>query len=123
MNKKEYIPALKFNKEDLFVRNFDKPYWTPKDKVKIDNIIVDKSLHCQKNDILESTIIKIISNFDLLFWIPITINKDYFLLDGQHRLEAAKRMKLKFIDVIIQDTRLIESNKTTNKIRFKKFTL
>jgi len=114
---------LKFNKEDLFVRNFDKPYWTPKDKVKIDNIIVDKSLHCQKNDILESTIIKIISNFDLLFWIPITINKDYFLLDGQHRLEAAKRMKLKFIDVIIQDTRLIESNKTTNKIRFKKFTL
>jgi ParB-like chromosome segregation protein Spo0J len=42
-------------------------------------------------------------------WIPITVNKELYLLDGQHRLEAAKRMKLKYIDVVIQNTELLEA--------------
>jgi ParB-like chromosome segregation protein Spo0J len=47
-------------------------------------------------------------NFDREAWMPIHLNKDYYLLDGQHRLELARQMGLSFIDIIIQDTELLE---------------
>lgn len=119
----DYIPALKFNKEDLFVKNFDKPYWILKDKVLIDNIKIDKKLMAFDNSIIDFTLNTIITNFDIYNWIPITVTKDFFLLDGQHRLEAAKRMKLKYIDVVIQDTELLKSTASTKKIKFKKIVL
>jgi DNA adenine methylase len=119
----DYIPALDFNKKDLFVKNFDKPYWIPKDKVLIDEIKIDKKLMSYDNPIYDFTINPIITNFDIYNWIPITVNKDFFLLDGQHRLEAAKRMKLKYIDVVIQDTELLEKSKCTKPIKNKKFVL
>ena len=103
----------------MFVKNFDKSFWKPIDKMEIDKIRIDKSLFSYNNEIMESTVLQIISNFDLLFWIPITLNKDYYLLDGQHRLEAAKRMNLKFIDVVVQDTKLLESNISTKKYKFR----
>jgi ParB-like chromosome segregation protein Spo0J len=31
------------------------------------------------------------------------VNRDFFLLDGQHRLAAAQNMKLKFLDVVIDN--------------------
>ncbi len=117
-----YIPVLSTNKEDLFVRNYDKPYWTPKDKVSLSEIKIDKSLMSFDNPIYESTLSDIIGNFDLNNWIPITVNKDLFLLDGQHRLEAAKRMKLEYIDVVIQDTELL-TIPTPKQRRSKKFKL
>jgi hypothetical protein len=40
--KKEYLPVLKTNIE-MFT-NFDKPYWVFKQKVKINEIKIDKSL-------------------------------------------------------------------------------
>jgi ParB-like chromosome segregation protein Spo0J len=45
----------------------------------------------------------------LNFWTPITLDEEGYLLDGQHRLEAAKRMGLKYIDVVIQNTTLLSS--------------
>lgn len=119
----DYIPALKLNKEDLFVSRFDKPYWTPKDKVYIDEIKIDKNLFAFNNQVIDSAVNTIVSDFNLISWIPITVNKDLYLLDGQHRLEAAKRMKLKYIDVVIQDTELLEENKTTKHYKSKKFVL
>lgn len=118
-----YLPALKLNKEDLFVKNFDKPYWTIINKFPIDKIKIDKSLFSFNNEIDESTVNMIVSGFDLIFWIPVTINKDFYLLDGQHRLEAARRMNLKYIDVAVQDQELMEMNKSNKKISFKKFIL
>jgi hypothetical protein len=124
MNKKtDYIPVLQFNKEDLFVRNFDKPYWIPVDKVSIEKILINKVLFNYNNAVSESLVNNIIRNFDLTFWIPITLNNDYYLLDGQHRLEVAKRMNLKYIDVIIQDTELLTSNSSTKIYRSNKFIL
>ena len=119
----DYIEALKLNKEELFVDRFDKPYWTPVNKVEINNIKIDKSLMSFDNPIYESTLEDILYGFDLYQWIPITVNKDYYLLDGQHRLEAAKRMKLKYIDVVIQNTELLESNKSNKVYKSKKFIL
>jgi hypothetical protein len=43
----------------------------------------------------------IVKNFDIDFWMPILINSEYFLLDGQHRLEVAKKLGLKYIDAVI----------------------
>ena len=34
-------------------------------------------------------------------WEPVTLDREYFLRDGQHRLAAAKKMGLKYIDAII----------------------
>ena len=119
----DYIEALKLNKEELFVDRYDKPYWTPVNKVEINNIKIDKSLMSFDNPIYESTLEDILYGFDLYQWIPITVNKDYYLLDGQHRLEAAKRMKLKYIDVVIQNTELLESNKSNKVYKSKKFIL
>ena len=79
----DYIPALDFNKKDLFVKNFDKPYWIPKDKVLIDEIKIDKKLMSYDNPIYDFTINPIITNFDIYNWIPITVNKDFFLLDAE----------------------------------------
>jgi len=122
-SKKDYIPALKLNKEDLFVRNFDKPYWVPMDKVKIADIKIDKKLFSFYNEVSKDEVQSIVSNFDLIAWIPITVNKDFYLLDGQHRLEAAKKMNLKYIDVVVQDNVLLESNKATSNTKLKKFLL
>jgi len=59
------------------------------------------------NPVYEDIVCSIIEDFDELGWIPVTINKDYYLLDGQHRLEAARRMGLEFIDAVIEDTELL----------------
>lgn len=123
IDKTKYIPALKLNKEDLFVRNFDKPYWTIVNKFKINDIKIDKSLFEFKNEIDVCVLDSIVSDFNITAWIPVTLNKNFYLLDGQHRLEAAKRMKLEYIDVVIQDTELLEMNKSNTKIRMKKVIL
>jgi DNA adenine methylase len=119
--KKEYLPVLKTNIE-MFT-NFDKPYWVFKQKVKINEIKIDKSLMSFDNPIFDSTLDNIIYYFDENCWIPITVNKDLYLLDGQHRLEAAKRMNLKYIDVVIQNTELLEMGSENRKVKFEKFVL
>nr|WP_307725764.1 ParB N-terminal domain-containing protein [Flavobacterium branchiophilum] len=103
--------------------NFDKPYWVFKQKVNINEIKIDKSLMEFDNPILDSTLENIMYYFDDNFWIPITVNKDFYLLDGQHRLEAAKRMKLKYIDVVVQNTELLEMGSENRKVKFEKIVL
>ena len=54
-------------------------------------------------------------NFDRDARMPITINKNYYLLDGQHRLELARQMGLSFIDVVIEDSELLKGNNKNDK--------
>ena len=119
--KMEYLPVLKMNIETF--TNFEKPYWVFKQKVKINDIKIDKSLMSFDNPIFDSTLNNIVNNFDQNFWIPITVNNDLYLLDGQHRLEAARRMNLKYIDVVIQNTELLEMGSENRKVKFKKLVL
>jgi hypothetical protein len=72
------------------------------DKVPIEKIKIDTRLFSYPNSINVESAKSIAKYFDLDLWNPILVNKDYFLLDGQHRLEAAKSMGLKYIDVIVQ---------------------
>jgi DNA adenine methylase len=112
-NNTDYIPVLDINKT-LFT-NFDKPYWVFKERVSIDTILVSKNKMSFQNKVSENAVNEIVENFELLGWLPITLDKENYLLDGQHRLEAAKKLKLKYIDVVIQDTELLNTGKLSSK--------
>lgn len=107
---RNYIPVKKHWFE-MYTR-FDKPYWTPALKFPIEKIKIDKSLFDYQNEVSQSDVLYMLMNFDRDAWVPITINKNYYLLDGQHRLEVARLMGLSFIDAVIEDSKLL---KGTNK--------
>jgi hypothetical protein len=75
------------------------------ERVPISKIMIDKRLFSWQNEVDLSQVEFIVKNFNLDFWMPILINKDYFLLDGQHRLQVARQMGLEFIDVVIDHER------------------
>ena len=70
-------------------------------KIPIEDLRIDKSRLSFANEILEDTVETIVYHFDDDWWLPIFIDKDYCLRDGQHRLVAAKRMGLRFIDALL----------------------
>lgn len=100
---KNYIPV------DLWRDTYTNPQiaksFTFVEKVPLSTIKIDKSLFSWKNEVNLSLVDFIVRNFDIDFWMPIVINSDYFLLDGQHRLQVAKNLGLKYIDVIIDNER------------------
>lgn len=55
-----------------------------------------------RNDVNSKDVFYMLMNFNKDAWIPITLDQEYFLLDGQHRIELARQMGLSYIDVIIQ---------------------
>lgn len=75
------------------------------ERVPLSDIKIDKSLFSWQNEVSPSQVDFMVENFNVDFWMPILINSDYFLLDGQHRLQAAKKLGLKYIDVVIDNER------------------
>lgn len=65
----------------------------------------------------------IVENFEILRGILITSDENFYLLDGQHKLEAAKRMKPKYIDVVVQNIKLLEMGNENRKVKFKNVVL
>ena len=55
-----------------------------------------------RNDINSKDVLHMLMNFSKDVWMPITLDQEYFLLDGQHRVELAKQMGLEYIDVVVQ---------------------
>jgi hypothetical protein len=76
--------------------------WSTVDKVQISKIKINPRLFSYPNHVDLSEVETIIENFEEDKWEPIRINEDFYLLDGQHRLMVAQKMKLKYIDVIVQ---------------------
>lgn len=72
-------------------------------KTPIEKIKVDKTLFSFQNEVNWTEVEYISKNFEIGAWFPIMVNRDFFLLDGQHRLAAAQNMKLKFLDVVIDN--------------------
>lgn len=118
MSRRKYIPALEFNWK-LFTQ-FDKPYWVPLRCVPLEEIKIDKSLMSFPNPVYEEMVETIIEHFDVWQWVPITLNAEHYLLDGQHRLEAARRLGLKFIDVVIQNDELLDAKPAKQKRKRRK---
>jgi hypothetical protein len=109
MNNRYYIPTLK-HWSDMYVKNFDKPYWMPQAKVPIDKIKIDRNKLAFDNVVSRSKVLDMLVNFHRECWEPIMVDKEYFLLDGQHRLEVAKLLGLNFIDVVVEDAELLEDH-------------
>ena len=108
MRRRDYIPVNEIW-IDMY-KKYEKAYYTPILKFPIDKIKVDKSLFDFQNEIDPSTILSILTNFYHDAWEPIYLNEDYYLLDGQHRLAAARQLCLSYIDVIILGKDLLEND-------------
>jgi len=55
-----------------------------------------------KNTLDAGNVLYMLLNFNKEAWMPLTLNEQNFLIDGQHRLELAKQMCLEYVDVVIQ---------------------
>ena len=110
---RNYIPVKKYWFE--MYTKYDRPYWIPALKFPIEKIKIDKSLFGYHNEVSHSNVLYMLMNFDRDARMPITINKNYYLLDGQHRLELARQMGLSFIDVVIEDSELLKGNNKNDK--------
>lgn len=74
---------------------------TPVRKMPINEIKFD--IENYPNELNNKEVEYIVKDFHLEGWEPIFIDPNGYLTDGQHRLTAAKRMGLKYIDVVIID--------------------
>ena len=101
---KNYIPAELW--KDTFKNSTLEKSFTFVEKVPLSKIKIDKSLFSFQNDVSRSFVDFIVENFDKDFWMPILVNADFFLLDGQHRFQVAKKLGLKYIDVAIVKERI-----------------
>ena len=95
---KDYIPCAELW---MSMTAFESDMFTPKRKLPIEQIQFDVRVLAYPNNVNFDHVENIVANFDALGWTPIFINPDNYLIDGQHRLEVAKRFGLKFIDVVV----------------------
>jgi hypothetical protein len=95
---KGYIASPDYFKE-MYRRYSD--YFRVIEEFPIGDIKFDKQYLGYPNEINHGEVIEMLVNFDKELWGPIHLNKDNFLLDGQHRLQVAKQLCLKYIDVIV----------------------
>ena len=90
--------------------------WVLREKVSIENIKIDRSLFAWNNPVYPEQVKFLLENFNQEFWSPILVNQNLYLLDGQHRLEVAKQLELKYIDIIIeQDEEIIIERMASEK--------
>lgn len=54
-----------------------------------------------RNKVDKNEVLYMLMNFDKEAWMPVTLDENYFLTDGQHRLELARQFGMEFIDVVI----------------------
>jgi hypothetical protein len=111
---KNYIPS-----PDYLTNMYSNPCyngrWKVVEKVLISQIKIDKSLFSFQNEVSSTAVDWICKEFHVGAWYPIMVNSEYYLLDGQHRLAAAKKMKLKYIDVVIDYGDKMQEIKPTRK--------
>lgn len=76
-------------------------FCTPIKKYPIDKIKFSKKYLSIANKVSETEVGGIVSDFHIEGWEPIFLNPKNYLIDGQHRLAAAKIMGLTLVDVVI----------------------
>lgn len=101
--KKTYIPCPNYFMNFSVVNSATPGFCTPIKKYPIDKIKFNKKYLSFANTVREQDVNSIISDFYIDAWEPIFLNPKKYLIDGQHRLAAAKRMGLKYMDAVIID--------------------
>lgn len=92
------------------------------DKVPIKKIKIDRKLFSFDNPVNMDDVHYMLMNFSKDIWTPITVNTDYYLLDGQHRLALARLFGLNYIDVVIEDEdplNLLEKKHKEEELKIK----
>lgn len=97
---KNYIPSPEYHKT-LWAYTAFPEVFKRIDKYPINKIKFDKKYLPFQNPVIINSVNSIVDEFYLGAWEPIFLNEKGYLTDGQHRLAAARKMHLKFIDVII----------------------
>ncbi len=111
---KNYIPSPDYL-TDMYSNPCYQGRWVVVKKVPISQIKIDKNLFSFQNEVDLNDVDWICKEFHIGAWDPIMVNSNYFLLDGQHRLAAAKKMKLKYIDIVIDNGDIEQEVKMTRK--------
>lgn len=107
---RNYIPCYEAFMNFSTVNSSAQGFCTPIKKLPINKIKFNKKYLSYPNPIREESVNWIVNDFYQDAWEPIFLNPKYYLKDGQHRLEAAKRMGLKYIDVVIINEELNKQN-------------
>ena len=98
------------------------PHLQSKDRVPIKKIKIDRKLFDFDNPVNMDDVHYMLMNFSKDVWMPITVNTDYYLLDGQHRLALARLFGLNYIDVVIEDEdplNLLEKKHKEEELKIK----
>ena len=98
--KKKYIAAPNHFKNYFTYKEYPEVF-RPIDKYPIRKIKFNKKYLAIPNAIREEDVNYIVNEFNIEGWEPIYINEKGYLIDGQHRLTAAKKMKMDYIDVVL----------------------
>jgi len=99
--KKNYIPCLKSFMNFSVVNSTAPGFCTPISKFPISKIKFDKKFLSFTNEVCMKSVKRIVNDFHFEGWEPIFLNPKNYLIDGQHRLSAARQMGLKYLDVVI----------------------
>lgn len=101
--RKKYIPCPSYYLNFSVVNNIVPGFCTPLRKFPIDKIKFNKKYLAYANKIRTKDVEEIVKNFYIEAWEPVFLTPKFYLTDGQHRLTAARKMGLKYIDVVIID--------------------
>jgi len=104
--RRTYIPCPNYFMNFSVVNSTTSGFCTPIKKYPINKIKFNKKYLSFANIVREEDVNSIVSDFYLDAWEPIFLNSKNYLIDGQHRLAAAKRMGLKFLDIVIINEKL-----------------
>lgn len=107
----QYIPCPEYHMDFSIVNSNVPHYCTPIKKYPIEKIKFHKKFLSFANPVREEDVNYIVNEFYIGAWEPIFLNTKNYLIDGQHRLEAARRMGLKFLDIVIINEKILSKNK------------
>ncbi|MHB1686376.1 MAG: hypothetical protein ACYCVH_03250 [Ignavibacteriaceae bacterium] len=99
----KYIPCPEYHLNFSIVNTNAPGYCTPITKFPIEKIKFNRKYLSFANPVREEDVNCIVNDFYIDAWEPIFLNPKNYLIDGQHRLAAAKRLGLEFMDVVIID--------------------
>lgn len=95
--KKDYVPVELWNTNNPEINRAFRLVR----RVSITSIKIDKKYFSWPNEVDPAFVDFLVGNFSADYLDPIFVNEDYFLLDGQHRLQAMKRLGFKYVDIVI----------------------
>ncbi len=98
-----YVPVSDENYERALFWNkgLSEPVWSPQRQVAIHTIKIDKLRMAYANAVDYEQVEVILAHFDRFQWMPISLDHEGYLLDGQHRLEVCRRKELLFVDAVM----------------------